>query len=433
MRGSKAGRPTSGRFRHASRYGVMCVALLCALTGIGELAVVADAAEGPQRLLAPSISGVARDGQRLKVSKGSWSGQKPIAYTYSWSRCDAAGDSCTAISSSPHALRRASHEDVGHTLRATVTATDTAGATSATSPPSALVEQAAPRKGKAPRVSGAAHDGQLLTVGGGSWKGTPPESFTYEWQSCPRSGACTTIPGTDSASYRVASSQIGGKLRVLVTAENAAGSLSVLSGRTPKILPGAPVNTLTPSVSGSLQEGATLTAEPGTWVGTGSISFAYQWLRCSIAGGGCEEIPGATEASYTATGLDLAGNLAVVVTATNTQGSVPATSAETQPILGILPKNTVAPTIGGLLRNGQLLSVSSGAWTGSEPLSYGYRWQLCGVLGNSCSDIAKATGSTFLLGLLDVGNTLRAVVTASNAAGSVSVPTGVTGLVAGLL
>jgi hypothetical protein len=411
----------------------LCKALLCALIALGSLAAVAEAAEGPQNLAAPSISGVARDGQRLKASKGSWSGQKPIAYTYGWSRCDASGNSCTSIPSSPHASRRATHEDVGHTLRVTVTAADAAGTTSATSQPSELVEQAAPRKGKAPKISGAAHDGQLLTVGAGSWKGTPPESFTYEWQACPRSGTCTAIPGADSASYRVASSQIGSKLRVLVTAKNAAGSLSVLSGRTAKILPGAPVNTLAPSVSGSLQEGATLTADPGTWAGTGSISFAYQWLRCSIAGGGCAELPGATEASYTATGLDLASNLAVVVTATNAQGSIPATSPETQPILGILPTNAVLPSISGLLQDGGLLSVATGSWTGTEPISYAYQWQLCSALGQACEALAGATGSSLKLDPSEIGKTLDVVVTATNVAGSASVTSSLTSLIAGIL
>jgi hypothetical protein len=428
MRGSTAGRPIWGQSRYARGRGVLCVASACTLIGLGAFTAVATAAAGPQSLAAPSISGAARDGQRLKASKGSWSGGKPIAYTYAWSRCDASGNSCTALSSPAHASRRATHEDVGHTLRATVTATDSTGTTSATSAPSEPIEPAAPRKGKAPKISGTAHDGQLLTVGGGSWRGTPPESFAYEWQVCPRSGACTAIPGADSASYRVATPQIGSKLRVLVTATNAAGSLSVLSRRTTKILVGAPVNTLAPSVGGSLLEGQALTAEPGTWAGTGPISFAYQWLRCSVAGGGCAQIPGANEASYTASGLDLASNLAVVVTATNAQGAVSATSAETQPILGILPTNILLPSISGLLQDGGLLSVAGGSWTGSEPISYAYQWQSCGALGEACKALEGATGSSLKLDPSEIGKTLDVVVTATNAAGSTSVTSSLTGL-----
>jgi hypothetical protein len=433
MRGSTALGSEAERSSGLSASGVICTALACVAIGLGSLAAVAEAAEGPQSLLAPSISGAPRDGQRLKAVKGSWSGQKPIAYSYSWSRCDGSGAACAAISSSPHASRLATHEDVGHTLRVTVTATDAGGATSATSLPSGLVEAAAPRRGKAPKVSGAAHDGQLLSVAGGSWKGTPPESFAYEWQACSRSGACTAIPGADSASYRVASSQIGSKLRVLVTATNAAGSLSVLSRRSAKILPGAPVSTLGPSVVGSPQEGSTLTADPGTWAGTGPISFGYQWLRCSILGGGCQQIAGATESTYKAEGLDLASDLAVVVTATNALGAVPATSPETQPILGILPTSTALPSISGVLQDGSLLSVATGTWSGTEPISYAYQWQLCNALGEACKALEGATGASLKLDPSEIGKTLDVVVTATNVAGSTSVTSPLTSLIAGIL
>jgi hypothetical protein len=42
----------------------------------------------------------------------------------------------------------------------------------------------------------------------------------------------------------------------------------------------APVNTVAPSVSGSVHVGQTLTATTGTWAGSG-LSYAYQWQRCT--------------------------------------------------------------------------------------------------------------------------------------------------------
>ena len=136
------------------------------------------------------------------------------------------------------------------------------------------------------------------------------------------------------------------------------------------ITAGPPVNTGAPAVTGSLQEGQTLSASDGQWVGTAPISFSYQWLRCSILGGGCQEIAGATSSAYTAGAEDLASNIAVVVTATNAQGAAAATSSETQPILGILPTNTVLPSISGLLQDGGLLSVATGTLVGLEPITY---------------------------------------------------------------
>jgi hypothetical protein len=402
------------------------------LTGAGASAGVADAAEAPLGSTPPSISGVARDGQRLKADRGTWSGQRPISYAYRWERCDASGSGCAPIASADSPTRRSEHEDVGHTLRVVVTALNSGGKTSVTSSPTDVVAPAPLAKGKAAKILGSAHDGQLLSVVAGSWKGTPPQSLAYEWQACSKSGVCATIPGAAGPSYRAKTPQIGSRLRVIVIATNAVGSLSAASRRTSKILAGAPVDTAAPSIAGNLQEGQTLSAEPGAWAGTGPISFAYRWLRCSVAGGGCEEISGATQPTYTAGVLDLASNLAVAVTATNAQGTVAATSPETQPVLGILPTNTLLPSISGVLQDGGLLSVEPGNWSGTQPISYAYQWQLCDALGHSCESLAGANGATLKLDPSEIDKTLDVLVTATNAAGSSSVTSGLSALIAGI-
>jgi hypothetical protein len=412
----------------------LALVLVSGFTGIGGMGGgVGEAAATPLSVSAPSISGTPIEGQRLKASKGAFSGEKPIAYAYGWLRCDAEGNNCETISPPSGAARRVVHEDLGHTLRVTVTASDPSGRASATSDPTELIAAAAPRKGKAPTISGSVRDGQVLTVSNGSWKGTAPESFAYQWQACPRTGACTSIPGAKAAGFRVASQQLGSRLRVIVTATNGAGSLDQSSKRSAKVLPGAPVSTGAPSISGSLQEGQALTADPGAWVGTGPLAFAYQWLRCSIAGGGCKEIAGATEATYRPGTLDLASNLAVVVTASNAQGVVPVTSSETQPILGILPTNSVLPNISGLLQDGQPLSVVAGSWSGTEPIAYSYQWQVCNALGLACENLAGATDPSLALDPSEIGKTLDVLVTATNAAGATTLTSSLSGLIAGIL
>jgi hypothetical protein len=81
------------------------------------------------------------------------------------------------------------------------------------------------------------------------------------------------------------------------------------------------------------------------------------------------------------------------------------------------PANANAPAITGQAVEGQQLSTTNGSWTGS-PTSYAYQWQDCNSSGASCADISGATGSTYTLASSDVGDTIRSVVTATNAGGS---------------
>jgi hypothetical protein len=417
-----------------SRIACLWVLGLALGVGWGFLAVgVADADEAPLDGSPPSITGTAIDGAHLRAAKGAWTGQKPITYAYRWLRCDSSGAGCVEIASAAKASYRAGHEDVGRTLRIRVTASNGLGELSATSDPTATLATAVPAKRKAPKITGNLADGQLLTAGNGTWKGTPPESFSYKWELCTKARTCSAIAGATASTYRVLSSQIGEQLRVIVSATNAAGTASATSSATKKITPGPPLSTAPPTISGSLQEGETLSADAGSWVGTAPIEFAYQWRRCTILGGGCEDISGATGATYTATGADLTSQLLVVVTASNAQGASSAASSQTQPILGILPTNTALPSISGLLQDGQLLGASAGTWSGTEPISYTYQWQLCNASGGACSNIEEALGSTLKLSPAYVGSTLRLVVTATNVAGSASVTSAATGLIGALL
>ncbi len=119
----------------------------------------------------------------------------------------------------------------------------------------------------------------------------------------------------------------------------------------------------------------------------------------------------------------------MIVKATNATGTTTATTPITGLITGLLPKNTALPSISGLLLNGQLLSVTSGSWTGTQPITYTYQWQLCNALGGSCANISGATGSSLQLAYGDVGGLLDVVVKATNVAGSTSVTSPLTGLI----
>ncbi len=59
--------------------------------------------------------------------------------------------------------------------------------------------------------------------------------------------------------------------------------------------------------------------------------------------------------------------------------------------------------------------MSTGTWTGTGAITYTYRWQRCNTDARPCANITGAVANTYTLGSADVGNTVRAVVTATDA------------------
>jgi hypothetical protein len=111
-----------------------------------------------------------------------------------------------------------------------------------------------------------------------------------------------------------------------------------------------PTNKTLPTITGTLEQGFTLTATHGTWTGS-PTSFRYAWSRCDAAGNGCAAIAGAGGKIYTLTETDVGHTIRVTVTARNSSGSAKATSAPTgvvslggcPPGSGEIPIADVAP------------------------------------------------------------------------------------------
>jgi hypothetical protein len=153
------------------------------------------------------------------------------------------------------------------------------------------------------------------------------------------SGAGTTgSPLTIDVTSIVAA---GGHVNLAVTGRSStSASLASRESTTPPSLTvdttsnPAPQNTVAPAVTGTVQVGKTVIADPGTWDGAATITYAYQWQRCDSAGLACANIAGAGAQGYKLVAADAGGTLRVTVIATNTYGSSSAVS----------PPSSVVPT-----------------------------------------------------------------------------------------
>jgi hypothetical protein len=376
--------------------------------------------------------------QALTSTTGAWNGS-PASYAYRWEACNSAGHECQTIGGATDSSYTLVAADVGRTMRVTVTATNAGGSTPATSAISARVKAAtsppAPRPTNTvpPAISGADIEGDTLQSTTGSWEGAP-KSYAYRWQSCDTSGeSCVTIAGATSSTYRLTASDVGDAVRVTVTATNAGGSTPATSSATAAIVeaaspppppPPPPVNITLPEISGASTAGKTLTATRGTWEGN-PTSYAYQWEICNTSGAGCTNIAGATTTGYKLAAADVGDTIRVTVTASNEGGPTPATSVATAKVTEAPPPppppsppvNTALPEISGATTESQTVTATEGAWTNS-PTSYAYQWEICDAAGESCSDVAGASATSYTLVAGDVGHTMRVTVTATNEGGS---------------
>ncbi|HKY24867.1 MAG TPA: hypothetical protein VJM07_06910 [Gaiella sp.] len=300
---------------------------------------------------------------------------------------------------------------------------------------------ATPSNVSPPTIAGVVEADQTVTAAPGSWTGTPPLSFAFQWQRCDATGAgCAAIAGATAQTYAIVAGDIGSTLRVSVTATNGEGSSAAESNATPVVtaqLP--PVNVGEPVISGTPVAGATLTSSTGVWNGT-SIAYAYQWVRCGPDGGlpdgsNCPTVAGATSSSYTLGADDIGRRLRVQVVATNDAGTAAAgsnaTAIVTESTTTGPPRNLAEPSISGTPAVGRSLVAGVGTWAGQPTLTYAYQWVRCdagGGLpdGSDCTPITGATTSSLVPTSDDAGRSLRVRVTASNGLGTLTVASNAT-------
>jgi hypothetical protein len=103
-----------------------------------------------------------------------------------------------------------------------------------------------------------------------------------------------------------------------------------------------PQNTVAPNITGTAIAQRTLTIHPGTWTGTPTPGFAYQWQRCDSHGNNCTNITGADGNLRVLSNGDVGHKLRVMVQGTNIAGPTYVPSTPTA-VIGAVPASISGP------------------------------------------------------------------------------------------
>jgi hypothetical protein len=92
----------------------------------------------------------------------------------------------------------------------------------------------------------------------------------------------------------------------------------------------APVNTAPPTITGTSEEGQTLSEQHGTWTNT-PTEYSVQWERCNASGVACTVVANAP--AYVLTSADVGSTLRAIETASNGAGPSKPAESEHTPII----------------------------------------------------------------------------------------------------
>ena len=136
-----------------------------------------------------------------------------------------------------------------------------------------------------------------------------------------------------------------------------------------------PISTSWPVVSGVPEVGETLLCAPGTWSGTPTPSFEYQWFRNGL------QVLSATSPEYVLEAGDNDALISCRVTAVNSAGTG---VGSTVPVMITYPSplSVTPPIVEGAPVVGQTLSVLPGAWMPAvgAGVELSYQWLRDGAL-----------------------------------------------------
>jgi len=332
-------------------------------------------ADRPWAFVSPPIQGHPFVGETLTSVETQWAGAPTL--TRQWRRCAADGSACVDIPGATATTYTPAPEDVGHTLRTRMTATEAGMQSTADSDPVLVGIQFDAANGGSLGAGDLTQDGRLArgiaASACGAKKASPiqtdlantrfydsfrhtndSDSTICTLVSLEQTGACSS-DRTFSAAYLPAFDEATSLLTNYLADGGESGRSGTLTHRYGFDVPAgagydvvvttftagatcpgydlrfgtaSPYPTGAPGVDGTAQAGQALTAVEGSWTGS-ATSFGYQWQRCFGDGSKCADMPGAAGKTLSLTDRNVGDAFRVRVTATEGIGSASKLSAPT--------------------------------------------------------------------------------------------------------
>jgi hypothetical protein len=379
----------------------------------------------PVNTAAPILSGdpLVATGNSVVVGAGGWNATPAVTiadYSYAWFSCTlpksvaptSVPSDCAQVVGATVSSLTPTDEMAGKYLIARVTASvksnkPGAGVTSVYTTSIGKVRNKPKFGATNPSIGGVAHLDEILIATLAPTTGFEPAESSYVWWQCSDavtagstdvSSSCSVISGSQDASLRVRSEQVGKRIVVVQTANNAQGSVSRSSAST-LVVSATPTIASDPSIAGEnvYSNTSTVAVATGAWSGSPAQStgtFAYTWYSCTTLTTASDSLdsscslasPTGVTANFSSIRLssDWDGKYLVaretITTLTNKANSGVARrySAGFGPI-NVSATNTVAPTISSnTAATGTRLRANLGTWTsGTKPISYSYLWYAC--------------------------------------------------------
>lgn len=233
------------------------------------------------------------------------------------------------------------------------------------------------------RIGSTTRYARLAPNDDGCADGEPDAGTAYEFAELV---PCTTAGTTYAPAFDLAAIGDGTHTNVTIGIEDAAGNERVaLTNQTLRInAPGGtlpdpatpctngtyddagvcqvapPTRTTDPLLTGTAQEGGSLSTDDGTWTAIAGATWSYGWQRCDAGGGSCADIAGALARAYGVTSADVGKRLRSKVSVTTNGGTATAYSTPSPVVAEATSSGGGAPSGGG---------GGGGGRTGDDPVA----------------------------------------------------------------